>query len=180
MLKRKHLSQGNWQQIRALWEAGAATFNALSVKFETSISSIKSRSHRENWQRGALASVIQEKIKESMVDMLARLGMPKEELVKLVIEGARKTECLKDVSRAYRSDDGKTVMQGSKPVVVRHTVTVIDNEHTYKYRQLLAQLAGWYAPPKSPIAPDSDGEVREIPVAEEIKTIALPNEQKHN
>ena len=168
----KRLSEEEWRQLRYLWESGTGTFVALSGTFGASVSAIKHRSSREGWKRGALAQAIDQKIKENTVDMLARLGMPKEAFMKVVIEGATKTECLKDVSRAYKADDGKNVMVAGKPLVIRQTVTVIDNEHTYKYRQLLAQLAGWYAPPKAAIEPERDDTVKEIPVAEEIKAIS--------
>jgi hypothetical protein len=160
--QRTHLSSAIWATIRALWESNQGTFKELAAQFGTSGSTIKHRSSRERWGRQGLAPAVEEKIRQETVAMLAELGMPKKEFLKLIIEGAKATNNLKNVKRAYKDDTGKTIMQGQKPIVVEQTITVEDNALRLEYRREIAKLAGWYAPGKVPIPPEDEDDT--IPI----------------
>lgn len=149
--------------VRSLWESGDYTFSMLSQQWGVSVSRLKQKSCEEYWEKGKLKQKVQKKIEEKTVDMLARLGMPKEEFMKMVIDGAKETMCMRNVKRAFKADDGKTVMIGQKPLIVDQTVSVVDNEAILRYRDMIAKLAGWYAPPKSAIQIATD-EKDEIPI----------------
>lgn len=156
----KNLTPEQWGMIRHLWSINEGyTFDKLAKEFGISIQTIKRRSVIEQWRIRKIE--IRKKIDESMEDMFIRLGMPKEEYVQMIIDGARNTKKLanvKDIAKKKNmrgEEEVITTMKGV-PVTIEKTVHVADNDNLIKYRQEIAKLCGYYAPLKHKVSTYED------------------------
>jgi hypothetical protein len=166
-----------------MWEAGEGTFRELSGLFGVAVSSIKHRSQRENWQRGARESEIADKIREDTISQLARLGMPKERFLRLIIEGAVATRKLANVKRRWEPPKKKPAKGSPEvpqdasdalPLIVEQSEDVIDNPATIKHREMLLDLTGWAAAPKKALGPEEEPDAPEIPYFADITPKPMP------
>lgn len=93
--------------------------------------------------------------------------MPKNSFVELIINRALKTTTKRTVKKTFKP----IKLKGKKreaPVVYDETIDMDDNPVMYKYSELIAKLAGWFAPPKSAVK-----EQQETPEADRLEEAHL-------
>jgi len=170
------------QKIRFEWESGTTTKKVLGEKYGIKEGTIKCWASKENWNRditkGKIAERIQEKIHENIVDRLFRLGLPEDEFIKMIVEGAKETKMLKNIKQPIVGPDGQVVMsKKGRPVVADKTISVTDNDNTRKYRELLVRVIGLFAAPKTALPPEADPTKKLIPMVSHIPKIEKPTNE---
>lgn len=147
----RRISLESWDEIKNLWATDPKyTFNKLSTEYDIPVATIKLKSMKEDWSeyRRQVRLEAAARTQEKTVKMLVDLGMPKHKFIQMVVERALGVKCHRNIKERFETKkDGKA----GTPVAVEKTIIAIDNAVTYKYTDLIAQLAGWKAPPKTPI-----------------------------
>jgi hypothetical protein len=148
----RRVSLETWDEIKNLWATDPKyTFNKLSTEYDIPLVTIKLKSMQEDWSehRRQVRLEAAARTQEKTVKMLVDLGMPKQAFIKMVVSRALGVQTHRNVKEVIktRNKDGKK----GPPVTLEKTILAVDNAVTYKYTDLIAQLAGWKAPPKTPI-----------------------------
>jgi transposase-like protein len=151
------------QRIRFEWETGTATESSLAKKYFIQEGTIRSWRCREKWSKdatkGEISERIREKVYETIAARMARLGMPEDKLLKLIIEGSLGTKTLKNIKTPVIDENGVIVTtKRGVAIVADKTVSVIDVEVTRRYQEMLIKLYGTYAAPKSASKPELEKE----------------------
>jgi hypothetical protein len=124
-----------WAKIRCQWQAGEYTFSELSGRYGISEAAIKRQSMRKQWKmdKPRIRKEIEKEIEGTTVEILARLGMPKERRIRLLIEGVEKADKLLFEGR------GENMLATPAP----------DYRTRLAYLQEIHKMTGEYPPPKS-------------------------------
>ena len=168
--KPKRVSATQRNAIRFLWESGNYTFSTLSTTFSICIDTLKYWSKKHGWQKGALEADVAREVKKRTVDVLAELGMPERELLRLLVKGAKRTTCTKTFYSIHVGSRGGVVSLGESRKMV-------DNEVTLKYRQEILKMFGLYAAPKAPVE-ESEGEDAEESRRKKYTGVSVENLKK--
>jgi hypothetical protein len=163
---RKHLTPIQWGDLRKLYEFGEYTFKQLADNWGISEFSIKRRSMTEKWTERSLVAAVQKKVELSTIELFAAAGMPKDEYIRLMVEGMQKTMTVKNVKEFLKDKDGNIIYdKKGHPMIADRTVQAVDNSIRLEYRKEYAKLTGLYAPPKQaiePPPPEEDDEPAQI------------------
>lgn len=166
------LSEEQWDDLRFQWcmkspEEGY-TIKDLAKKFGIAPITIAKRSSEHNWpafkQELKLINI------QNTSELITELGMSKPDLLRLIIEGAVKTEALFNIKKVAfveaeeLSKKTGNIKKTKKPVTVEETISVIDNNNTRIYRQELMKLFDLYPSPKVPIVSKINEENEQIPI----------------
>jgi len=85
-------SKAAWKRARVDYESGKfKSVEDLSKKHTISVPSIKTKISKEGWVKGSLAKKVEEQIEENTIQKLARLGMPEDKILMVLVEGLEAT-----------------------------------------------------------------------------------------
>lgn len=157
--KPKRLSTETWEEIKFKWCTDSKyTFAILSKEYSVPEITIKIRSHKEKWKEFRRQARLEasRRTQERTIKILEELKLPKKAFLKLIVD------CAKDTKKPYNIKQIiKPKTKGGRPTILEKTIEITDQYMTWKYRDLICKLAGWYAPPKAAIketleTPESD------------------------
>ena len=88
------LDARQWAKMRLRWQSGGVTFQQLADEHGVSVDLIKHRSMDCQWRKQIpeIRARIEELETRKTEEMFAKLGMPKEEAIRLIIEGMREPQ----------------------------------------------------------------------------------------
>jgi len=92
-----------WARVKADYETGNFSVDALQKRYGISTATIDKHMAKEKWVKGSLKPVIEGKIKETTAQMFARIGLPREKVLKTILEGIEKA------TKTLLSKDGPIV-----------------------------------------------------------------------
>ena len=84
---RKRFTVKDKSIIRTLFETGKYELGEIGAKFGIPVKTLYKWSCYDKWNKGVLAPRVEELQQESIVEMFAKAGMPKERLIDKVVEG---------------------------------------------------------------------------------------------
>ena len=129
-----------WAKVKAEHETGQFSVEELSKKYKISQPAIVKRLMKEGWKKGRTKKKIEEKIEESTLEMFARLGMPKEKFLQVIIDGL-------NADRTYIKKDGS----GEGFIEVEP-----DHAARSRYVTEVNKMTGGYVPEKKEISGDPE------------------------
>lgn len=157
-------SNGNsikWEEMKNKWIQGGVTYADLCKEFGSTQGAIRGRASADKWadQKKTFWADTQSKIREKLVEMFADAGLPPRRLVELLVAGALKTTKLQNVK-------SQPIVKGKfKPFVLDETITVTDNDNTYRYREMAVKLMDLFAAPKSTVKDDGGDTPRDVNIS---------------
>ena len=129
-----------WAKVKADYETGNFSVADLWKKYGIAEITIEKRIGNEKWKKGKLKKKIEEKIEESTLEMFARLGMPKEKFLQVIIDGL-------NADRTYIKKDGS----GEGFIEVEP-----DHAARSRYVTEVNKMTGGYVPEKKEISGDPE------------------------
>lgn len=173
---RKYITTDEWSWMRAKWVAGECTLAELAERFGVTEGYLKKKSHQEKWR--AQKPELKRRRYSAMIDEFAKAGLPREELFRLIAEGAKNTQMLRNLKIPQKRKEMVNGKEVEREIVTDRAVPVVDNETTYKYRNMVIQMLGDYAPPKQPVVVPRDHYTEEEESEEERVRIVLPDNKR--
>ena len=132
-------SAEKWAEAKSLYESGNHTIDTLNKETGISIQAIKKRIITHGWEKGKNSQIIDKIVEESTIEMFARLGLPKERVLKKIAEGMEAT---------------KLLISGNKEEAFAEVVP--DHQAIEKYITQYNKMCGQYAPEKQEIKQETD------------------------
>ncbi len=126
-------------KVKADYETGNFSVEQLLKRYGIAAITIEKRIGKEKWIKGASKKAIEEKIQETTEQMFARLGLPKEKVLKKVMEGL---------------EAEKVVITGGKEDAFAEVMP--DHLAVDKFVTQYNKMVGGYAAEKQEIKQESD------------------------
>ena len=146
-----------WAKAKADYLTGDYSVKDLWKKHGIAEITIEKKIGIEKWEKGKLKEVIEKKIEESTAEMFARLGMPKEKFLEVILEGLK-------ADRTYIKKDGSG--EGFIEVEPDHTARA-------KYVTEVNKMTGGYTAEKKEIIGDPEN-----PIVHKIERIIVKRTDK--